>query len=261
MYTFTAAAGVYAAVYWEDDFESPFAGRWAYAGYACSGSPCAYLDRSTDVAHNGTYSLKLHFDSPQGDDSHNVAITRSVPQSDPTLFTRFFYRTHAFNYNTFFGTSHFYIADLGAGVIHKGSRAMIFTILNVEDCPGSQTDCYATWDFLPNRATVSLNDNQWYCIETETTMNNPGAPNAALRMWVDGTLTHEYTNFRMRGTLPSGPNGNSSLSSLNTIHILRQAGSGVMYLDQFAVGTTRIGCSSLSLDTTPPSAPTGLSVR
>src|SRR5262249_36519298 len=127
-----------------------------------------------------------------------------------------------------------------------------------EDCPGLQTDCYATWYSAPNKATVNLSDGQWYCIETETTMNTPGTANAALRLWVDGNLTVEYTNFRIRGTLATGSNGNSSLSGLNVIKILKQAGTGQMYFDQFAVGPARIGCSSSS---TAPAAPTGLTVQ
>ena len=251
-----------ATLYWEDDFEIPLTqgGRWAYAEYACSGSPCTYLDISTDIAHSGTHSLKLFYDTVQYNDSHNVGIIRTIPQTDPQLFTRFFYRTHNFTYSAGGNTNHFYLGNLGAVAIHSGSRAMALALLSSQDCyaPGLIVDCYASWHATPNLATINLSDDQWYCIETETTMNTLGSANAILHLWVNGVLTLEYKNFRIRGTSTRGPNGNSSLSAFNTIQIFKQAGSGFMYFDQFAVGTTRIGCGD---NTSPPAAPNNLTVR
>jgi hypothetical protein len=199
------------------------------------------------------------------DDSHNVAIIRTFPhpQTNRTLFTRFFYRTGSpFNYSSN-ETNHFYLGDLGVVAVHSGSRAMALKILNSEDClsPTIILDCYAPWLATPNLATVNLNDDRWYCVETETTINSPGSANAVLRLWVDGVLTLEYMNFRLRGTAEIGPNGNSSLSGFNAIKILKQDGTGRMYYDQFAVGTTRIGCHAVNTDTTQPAAPINLTVH
>jgi hypothetical protein len=249
---------------WDEDFETPLAGRWEYLEGACSGSPCQYLDISTDLAFSGTHSLKLLYNTDEGNDSHNVAIVRAIPQTDPTLFTRFYYRTHAFTYSHVV-TTHFYQGDLGTGVVHlTDSQEMAIAVQTSEDCYFSASltqDCYANWNAVSNKAKVNLNDDQWYCIETETTMNSIGMDNAALRLWVDGVLTVEYKNFRLRGMSPIGPNGNSSLSGFNAISIYKHAGTGSMYFDRFAVGTTRIGCVALGKDITAPLAPVNLDVR
>ena len=264
----------HATLYWDDDFESALTGRWVYLNDACNGSPCTYVDRSTEHAHSGSHSLKLHYDLDLTlkpfDDSHSVAIVRSMPQTAPTLFTRFYYFTKApFTYYPDHGgvkglTTHFYQEDLGTGVVNlSGSRAMAMAVQTGQDCyfsGGLITDCYANWYAIPNIQTVDLTDNQWYCIETETTMNSPGSSNAVLRLWVDGVLTLEYKNFRLRGTSAIGANGNSSLSEFNTIQIYKQYGHGDAYFDDFAVGTTRIGCGG-SADTTPPFPPKGLAIR
>lgn len=261
-------SSAHAEVYWDDDFEIPLtqAGRWAYLpSSGCSGSPCPYLDIVSPAnVHSGVKSLRLYYDTMPYDDSHNVAIIRTFPhpQTNRTLFTRFYYFTATpFNYPSPPNeTNHFYLGDLGVVAVHSGSRAMALKVLNSEDCmsPTIILDCYAPWLATPNREIVNLNDNQWYCIETETTMNTLGNSDAKLSLWVNGILTLDYTKFRIRGTAERGPNGNSSLSGFNSIKILKQDGTGRMHYDQFAVGTTRIGCPE-----TPdaPAAPTNLNVH
>jgi hypothetical protein len=254
-----------AAVYWDDDFESPLTGRWLYQHFACSNlsSPCPYLDISADTAHNGTQSLKLFYDTINDyDNSHNVSSSRSFPQTDTTLFTRFYYQTAGtFTYSPS-GTHHFYLGDLGVVAVHSGSRAMALLVMHSRDCflPVLKQDCYASWLATPNVAAVNLNDNQWYCIETQITLNAPSNADAVLRLWVNGSLTLEYKNFRIRGTSPNGPNGNSSVSGLNVIEILKHAGVGRMYFDQFAVGSERINCSN-STNSTTPAPPKNLRVE
>lgn len=262
-----------ASIYWDDDFEIPLAqsGKWVYLQGACSGTQCPYLvDISNDAHFSGTQSLRLNYGSIQGDDTHNVGIVRTVPQTDPTLFTRFYYRTKAFTYSPSpVVTTHFYQEDLGTGVVHlPDSGAMGIAVQTSEDCyfkiAGVVTltqDCYANWIAFPKTPAIRLQDDTWYCIETETTMNSLGMNNAVLRLWVDGVLTVEYTNFRLRGMLPNGPNGNSSLSGFNAIHIYKQTGTGLMYFDRFAVGDTRIGCLTLGKDITAPVAPANLDIR
>ncbi len=278
-------SSAHAIVYWNEDFETPLAGNWTYSGGygpACMGSPCLYLDRSTPAYpyfHSGTHSLRLFYNTNQFDDKNNVAIVRSVPQTDLTLFTRFWYLTIGFTYppdvSTSFKsvTTHFYQEDLGTGVVTLNFKpdpndvttvpVMAMAIQASEDChsqSGLISDCYANWYATPNVTTVKLVDNLWYCIETETTMNSPGSANAVLQLWVNGTLTIHYTNFRLRGSADIGQNGNSSLSKINSIQIYKQYGTGSAYLDDFAVGTTRIGCGG-SADTTPPETPFGLTIR
>lgn len=262
-------SSAHAIVYWDDDFESPLAGRWDYLEYAGSNSPSLYLDISTDEAHSGTHSLKLVYNPvKEYDDSQNVAIVRTFQQTDPTIWTRFYYRTNGFHYSPI-ATNHFYLGDVGVVALHSsGLQGMTLEVLVGQDCPGSAPDCYATWPVNPNQpaaAAVNLDDNIWHCIETQTTLDKPAtltmpAINAVLQLWVDGVSTLVYTNH-IRGTSPTGTNGNSSLSAFNSIQILKQAGTGVIYLDQFAVGTARIGCTGGSADTTPPEVPIGLTIR
>lgn len=51
----------------------------------------------------------------------------------------------------------------------------------------------------PSANTTDVEDmkaNTWYVVEVQVILNTPGNPNGVFRMWLNGTLTHEYTDIR-----------------------------------------------------------------
>lgn len=111
--------------------------------------------------------------------------------------------------------------------------------------PGNAYQVYSGFTLSPNR---------WYCIETHEKLNTPGVNDGLIEAWVDGQLV-------MSHTLGQRQPGDNSL--YNQQELFRQAASGYLWYDRFAVGDQRIGCSSSTPkgDTTPPASPTGLAVR
>ena len=110
-------------------------------------------------------------------------------------------------------------------------------------------------NFYPNMANVPFADNVWYCVEEHVKLNDPGQPNGSVEIWVNGAQTVGYYNRTFRNA--------ASTFVFGWFEIYKQTGSGIMYIDQFAAGNTRIGCGGAvpATDTTPPAPPVGLVVR
>jgi hypothetical protein len=110
--------------------------------------------------------------------------------------------------------------------------------------------------FPPNQAQIRIDPGNTYCVEMELIRNTPGLSDGVGRIWVNGILTLEYTNIAMA-------RGDEGGSGFNNVTYYSQAGYGVRYLDDIAVGNTRIGCgvTPSSVDTVAPNTPTGLSIR
>lgn len=56
----------------------------------------------------------------------------------------------------------------------------------------------------PSANTTDVEDmqlNTWYVVEVQLILNTPGNPTGVFRMWLNGTLTHEYTDISF---LPGG---------------------------------------------------------
>jgi len=244
----------YADIYWQEDFEAPTnLDNWVQSAGTTP-------DVSTDLAFHGTQSLKAIYTglaTPGG-----KAMTRAHTNVEE-VYTRFYYRTAAFTYNE---TKHFRQDNLNTPYFYPNfwtknfgsSREMGLAGQAVAELctPDTGFGLYDSCNYLPNRAVVPLNDNQWYCIETHLKMNTPSVANGVIEMWVDGVQTLSYTGRTFRGPNVSNPNGNSSLTTFGGISIYVQNGTGLMYYDYFAVGSTRIGCSGSTLP-----GPTGLTVR
>lgn len=259
------AGPVQAAIFFDDSFEvtSPESSGWGYKASSCFGSPCPYLDVSTDVAYAGSKSLKGTYSaawSPNGDGNgaiNTTGITRGFPATTD-LYNRYYYRTSGFTYNGV-GTKHVYWkGDPGypnfVSINWFSSRELGFAGQN------------PNFNFYPNMARKPLADNVWYCIEEHVKLNTPGSADGVLEVWVDGTQTLGYYNRTFRGTVPNGGgvDGNSSNMVFTYLEIYKQLGDGLMYYDQFAAGNTRIGCGGSAVstnDTTPPAPPGGLVVR
>ena len=108
----------------------------------------------------------------------------------------------------------------------------------------------------------------WYYVEVHLRLNTPGVNDGVLEVWMDncgtngrgctsaGTLRLRYTNvlFRVAGD-------SSLIGSIWLENWANPASSGEMYYDQLVVATRRVGPMPVAGSATPPSAPTGLTVR
>lgn len=249
----------------ESGFEgaNPGADGWLYTASSCTGSPCAFLDVSTDLAHAGSKSLKLSYT-----ESANIEATIRVGlfhtfASSTDVWKRYWYRTSGFTYGVT-GTKHFYTEGESPyffSVNLFSSREISFIAQRWADCG---TNGYGNCHLSPNVASRPLADNRWYCIEEHTKLNTPGQANGTAEIFVDGTLTVGYYNRTILGPNVSNPNGNSSLHTLKDIKFYKEQGNGSMYYDQVVVATTRVGCGGTpppTTDTTSPTAPTNLVVQ
>jgi hypothetical protein len=99
-----------------------------------------------------------------------------------------------------------------------------------------------TWLGAEQSATPifsSSNVGQWHCVEAQVRLNTAGSSNGIFRMWIDGALETERTNYNFLGAF--------NAFGLNAVFIENywNAGSPVAqerYLDRFIVSTSRIGC-------------------
>jgi hypothetical protein len=132
-----------------------------------------------------------------------------------------------------------------------GSRELAFSLQSTLD----QTNGISGSKY-PNMASQPLADGQWYCIEYHWKMNTPNVQDGVLEIWVNGTQSLNYTNVAFRDSAHAN-------AAFTKIEVIKQsANNQYRYEDNFVVATTRVGCSgSPSANTTPPPAPTGLSVR
>jgi hypothetical protein len=244
-----------ADVFWTDDFENRLMPNWdTTACFAVGVDPApdgCNASISTDIAHGGDHSLKSHYDATCGMTSASPGCgryyDRSIPNSDEIWF-RFYYYTVNFATFDLAGTKHMLFSPLNLYpnywlVTFPGSRDMAFAGQNIQDCvEGPTSDCYTSTNFVPNVASKPLNDNQWYCVEGHLLLNQPGQANGLIQVFVDGTKTVEYANWRIRGPNVSNPNNNSSTATFQYVRHYTQYGQGDKYIDDLAIGNTRIGC-------------------
>lgn len=230
-----------AGVFWEDNFENHLTPNWDTG--ACGGSPQDGCNASisTDIAHGGTHSLKSDYPS-----SNNLflqgagtSIKRNTTASRE-VWMRFYYRTVNFQYGRDV-TKHFILRGVYWMNIF-GSREMganVITPVSVT-CPNNSVD--QSCNYFPNIASIPLNDNQWYCIETHLRSSTPqSALNGQIQIFVDGTRTLDYNNIATYDTSTQN----------NLLDHYTQYGWGKKYIDDLAVGDARIGCSG-SPNLSPP---------
>jgi len=256
----------WAGTHWDEDFENHLSPTWDTCAFAGCPQDGINPSISTDVAFNGTHSLKGAYNAQCAPVGCGHWIDRTHPATEE-VYTQFYYRTSNFTYEATTGTKHFlqasqtYAAPNFWWRHHYGSRELgVASQVDASICPNGPPGPYDSCNYYPNVASVPLNDNQWYCIETHIKMNTPGVANGVLELWVNGRLTMRYVDRTFRGTAVKGPNGNSSQANFEYVRIYVQSGIGDMYYDLFAVGSTRIGCVG-SRDSTPPAAPTGPPIR
>jgi hypothetical protein len=136
----------------------------------------------------------------------------------------------------------------------------------ITETDGSLTVCPATGlstiacPFPANVQSAPMTVGQWYCVETHLKLNTNGTTNTAnqdgiVEVWVNGVQTTRYTN--------AGQAWLGNYQPFTNFMIYRQGGVNLYrYEDDLVIATTRVGCSgSPSADTTPPTAPVGLTIR
>ena len=264
----------HADMFWQEDFEAPTnLGNWTR-----SSPSMPYV--SSSLPYQGLQSLRLDYNGPIG----GGYMDRSHPRT-PEIWTRFYYRTNAFTYEPTTGTKHFYHLDLQTSYPtfvwenRQGSREIsLYVQVPAEACAATGHPAYDACFYVPNMASIPLNDDQWYCIETRVKMNTPDVSNGVAEEFVTpvGSATSQvmgYYTLKFRGPNVRNPSGcvsqcNSSNAELNFLRIYRQAGIGTMWYDNFAVGSTRIGCSggstpptSTPSTTSAPTTPSGVTFR
>src|SRR5262249_22918108 len=118
--------------------------------------------------------------------------------------------------------------------------------VHYDSCPYYQA-------YSPQPATnPNFQSAQWYCIETHMKMNDPGQANGILEIFVNGVQALSYQNRTFVAS------NESPYPGYDFVRFYTQIGHGIRYIDDLAVGNTRIGCGSSGGDTTPPSVPIGV---
>lgn len=265
--TMGTGALVSATTYFDEDFEETLTGNgWSTDScVAFYGSPSAPANGcnpsiSTDQAHSGTHSLKGDYTGPCAGSATLTCGVWAYRTFTPTRdhWKRFWYRTTSFTYGSISTKNVYdYATDNNPSFVwghHFGNREIHLDAQSIPSqlCPSGKVSI--TCSFYPNMATVPLSDNRWYCIETHLNLGTPGSANGSAEIFIDGVQTLGVHN---RQFLEEGQS-----DGINHVKIYVQSGSGLMYYDDFAVGTTRIGCTAApGSDTSPPAPPFGLRVQ
>jgi hypothetical protein len=276
-----------AGVYWEETFENhlnngftPSRDQTQWDTTACTGGfwggTPPYIDGcnaqiSTTVARGGTHSLKSHYDPACGmvgePGSHGCGrfFDRYYPSSDEIWFRFYIYFVNWATFNLA-PSKHMLFSPENLNpnfwlVFNHDSREMALAPQNVQDCIELGSNCYSTTVMYPNVASFPLNDNRWYCVEGNLKLNTPGQPDGRAQIFVDGTKTLDWPNYRFRGPNVNNPSNNSSTAQFQYVRHYTQYGQGDKYIDDLAVGDTRIGCGGIAPLPPTPSAPASLNLQ
>lgn len=263
-----SASHAQAAIFYDDDFESTLASKGWDTGSCNPSDPNPAVNfpdgcnpkRTNTSPHTGSFSLQGTY---TGLDSGAWIDHTFQPVTE--VYHRFYYQTRNFAYNSP-GTKNFATSD---GMhypnfwINHYEASRQFSVYmqlgfdNQAPCTGPNQDCIYTTNM--NASSASIPDNQWFCVEDHVKFNTPGQANGVIEMWINGIQTMGYYNRVLVSTTPDCNSCASSNSGFNFNRIFVQHGVGTMFYDNFAVGTTRIGCSGSQQ--AAPAAPTGLTVQ
>lgn len=219
------------------------------------GDPSCYVSRPYPSTTHVFYRWYLHL-APGYDLERLCSSTGSCPGGNGSKLM--YGKAYGAAYDTYFFLEP-YTHVLRLSVPHGGYSVMCPSGPGMPKGPQPNEECV----FEPNKANIEIVPGKTYCIETELVRSSPGVADGIGRIWINGTLTLEYTNIPMARS----DEGNSAFY---TITYYDQAGYGTRYIDDIAVGDTRIGCSGNSTaggetpppaPTTPPASPTGLVIR
>ncbi len=129
----------------------------------------------------------------------------------------------------------------------SGSKNLVYHLENNPYVGGVRT--------IPTNVTVQ--DNRWYCLEGQLTMNTPGQSNGIVNLWVDNNFAGGASNVLfIYGSIPA-------TAQWEHASLFRQIGEGNIFYDRTAFSTSRIGCvgSPPVQDTTNPNPPTNLTAQ
>lgn len=228
------------------------------------------LDISTDQALSGTHSLKGTYLYLSADNVPQPSITHYFTPSQH-FFARFGYRT----------SSGFQIGSNNYTKIvrfRSDAGVPIYWIQNTGGSYGLTIEvpwerCDGSYEFITG---VAPSSSAWDQVELEVLSNTPGQSNGQVRMWINNVqyplipilgaaiLNANPLALALIGPTPSStcygwPLPSTLLYDQMTFYI--QSGLGQTYADRIAMGTTRIGPTGTSVDTTPPAVPTGFAVH
>lgn len=247
----------HAATYWDSNFDAQDCNWRAGADNACLEVGSGVVQLDTSVAYAGAASMKFLFNYP---------LTGSCLASSPnyvgqcggywdrtftssaTLWRRFWVRLSA----------DFVAEPPGTKIAKIGSDGN-------SDWLAFGTNGNNVWQMvMANQGWPTANDTRqlwtngslkhdgtWQCIETYQVVNTPGVANGTFAMWLDEVQVANYTDVGWRLA------GDNSL--MRYTRVIRQNGQGSMWLDNYAVGDTRIGCGTAPpspTDTVAPTTPT-----
>ena len=291
------ASPAQATIWFDDSFElsTPEAGGWDYAAGWCRPAggatihPCLELDQSTEQAHSGSKSMRGTYNAAWSDpnpQTHEQAMTHTIPSSQ-NVYVRRWEKQVGFVPTSYTGTKIIYYRTAGRApstfsIYFFGSRVPSFSVQGIKTtCPPNSgagagaTQEYQTCNFYPNMAQIPVNNDQWYCIEEHISYGTPGVANGMLEIWINDVQVLGYYNQMFLGTSDHDTNAttgpgiaiNGPSSTMVGVQLFKQNGggfgsaNGYVYWDQVASGNERIGCGGappVTPDTTPPSAPSGL---
>jgi hypothetical protein len=236
-----------AAPYWNEGFEYADNAGWFASGNwinnSCPGvEGIGIMEISSDRAFTGTKSLKLTY---IGLNPIKTCFIDRFHTRTPELYTRRHVYLQGFSGTNppskmmFTGEN----AYVNFWSVFEGSSNLHRYNLQGSTLPVAQQ----------NPVLGNIPSGRWVCIETHTKMNTPGVADGILEEWVDGSLRVSNKALLI--------NAASQSSQHNFVRLYRQHGNGVIYLDELAVGTTRIGCATISSDTTPPLTPSNFVIN
>lgn len=269
-----------AVIYWTETFENPAMPGWSLFGNVIQVYPPVGV--VTDRAFNGSRSFKINYPTPSaGGGAFN---DRDFTTTDEIYVREFrndnfftenttdggggrFVKLHLIASHQSLDDSKpdFWVDyDTTDSLTHQPYVAsqLIYTPCGQSKISGTSPEnngldgCNFNW----NVNNFQQLPNKWYCWETHWKMNTPGQANGVIEMWgqnmTDGgpnTQVMSYQNLELRGPtrLPAGcgvvsqTDCNSPQKHFNFYRVFRQWGkTGDRWIDDVAVGDTRIGCGA-----------------
>jgi hypothetical protein len=113
------------------------------------------------------------------------------------------------------------------------------------------TQTFATNSFPPNVKTVPMYAGKWYKHTLHLVMNTPGVQDGTIQLWVNDTLTTNYSNAGFRSTSQSD-RGFSEITANFGIARVNKPAADSAYFDYTIISDEAIG-GALPPDTRRPS--------
>lgn len=254
----------YAITFYDESFEyanqAALHASWP-PSLGCSRTDPIHMEVSTARAHSGSKSLKFTY---IGDASNqeNCWIDKSYPVGTE-IYVRWWLFLDGFT-SQFPPTKHIFNGGLSQSDADGGYPN---TWIMIED---PQNYLSLAWQGGGGNTANFIKSGtypvgRWTCVEAHIRMNTPDVADGIYQTWVDGQLRHNITNMLVRrsSVVINNVTYNTSTGDFNYTRLYRQHGNGVLYIDQLAVGNTRIECGGASgpTDTVAPPVPTGLAVN